>query len=133
YSKSTNVKPCESLIKNTVNNCTREGCHHGESFSPQHKRLIPRLLDYGRDLQLPVKPQHAGQPHSESLCVHQHCCSFLRGRKEDTSRFSMNLFCFSLEGSTDSLYEAPQPNPGPTPWSPVWGESEPCVGPVGSS
>ncbi|KAK2823168.1 hypothetical protein Q7C36_019768 [Tachysurus vachellii] len=41
----------------------------------------------------------------------------------------MNLFCFSLEGSTDSLYEAPQPNPGPTPWSPVWGESEPCVGP----
>ncbi|XP_058268333.1 uncharacterized protein LOC131367114 isoform X2 [Hemibagrus wyckioides] len=41
----------------------------------------------------------------------------------------MNLFCFGLEGSTDSLYEAPQPNPDPPPWSPMWGDSEPCVTP----
>ncbi|TSM28218.1 SAM domain-containing protein SAMSN-1 [Bagarius yarrelli] len=33
------------------------------------------------------------------------------------------------EGSTDSLYEAPQTSPGPTSWSPLWGKSEHCVTP----
>ncbi|XP_017567406.1 SAM domain-containing protein SAMSN-1b isoform X3 [Pygocentrus nattereri] len=55
----------------------------------------------------------------------------------------MNLFCFTLEGSTDSLYELPQRSYGMQEFSPVprrrpcspkclvdsskWGGSEPCI------
>ncbi|KAF5902398.1 Uncharacterized protein DAT39_007901, partial [Clarias magur] len=40
--------------------------------------FLPRVLDYGRDFQLPVKPQRLGQPLSESSCVR---CSSLPERK----------------------------------------------------
>lgn len=56
----------------TVNTCcTSEGCCYTESFFLRHTRLIPRLLDYGRDFQLPVKPQtqSVGQLLPESSCV----------------------------------------------------------------